>query len=110
MLTTGNQLFMKNVQQDISGFHSSVKAMTAMGASPEELRALWTLLAVMLHLGNAVCTKASGEDQACKINIRTMVRLGLGLGPFRVIVITLYWWSTIRPAQIQAQVRGLMDV
>jgi len=27
---------------------------------------------------------------------------------FRAIAISLYWWSRIRPAQIQAQVRGVM--
>jgi ankyrin repeat protein len=53
MLTSGNCLTMKNVHQDVGGFHATVKALKALGSTEDELEALWTLIAVMLHLGNA---------------------------------------------------------
>ncbi len=61
MLTSGNCLTMKNVHQDVTGFHETVKALKALGSSEEELRALWTLIAVMLHLGNAVVVPPSAS-------------------------------------------------
>ena len=56
MLISGNCLTMKNVHQDVTGFHDTVKALKELGSSEEELRALWTLIAVMLHLGNGCLT------------------------------------------------------
>ncbi len=71
MLTNGNCLYRQHVQEDVAGFHASVKAMVNLGTTDEELKALWTLLAVMLHLGNAVVEQES-PNGASKIVIDTM--------------------------------------
>eukprot|EP00605_Chrysophyceae_sp_TOSAG23-4_P002919 GSChrysophyteH1.ASY1.ANO1.3214.1 assembled CDS len=71
MLTNGNSLYRQHVQEDVGGFHASVKAMVNLGTSEEELKELWTLLAVMLHLGNA-SIEQERTDEACSIHIDTM--------------------------------------
>lgn len=71
MLTNGNCLYRQHVQEDVAGFHATVKALVSLGTSDEELKALWTLLAVMLHLGNANFEQEEADD-LCRIVIDTM--------------------------------------
>jgi len=76
MLTNGNSLYRQHVQEDVVGFHATVKALVNLGTSDEELKALWTLLAVMLHLGNANVEQEDAES-LCHIVIDTMSMMDL---------------------------------
>lgn len=126
MLTTGNCLTMKTVHQDVQGFHATVKALRALGASEDELRALWTLIAVMLHLGNAEVYRhgaspnddesTGGDDQGegpCDIVIDTLdvkeiaALLGVDASTFSAMLTTKET-EFFSPERVQVNIHGFL--
>jgi hypothetical protein len=73
MLVAGNCVNLPDVQIDVQGFHTTKTSLESFNASDDELQQLWTLIAVMLHLGNAELYQSKeNPEEPCDITINTM--------------------------------------
>lgn len=71
ILTAGDCTVIHTPETDKEEFLALCKALSSVGCSSEDITSLWSVLAVILHLGNASFTPSEDEHIPVTINVPT---------------------------------------